>query len=118
MNIIDELERLQAENTALKSGSIIPQMQAENERLRRSLDVALKALSDARRDIIQHLQVAKWNLDGQIIADEFTDPPGEPSLIHREGIAASERVVAVIEHAMKIGIGTIGLTPATSGESE
>lgn len=96
----------------------IAALREENERLKRVLDIALDALSKARRDIKEHLQVAKWNLNGEVIPGETIDPPITPSLIHQSGIQASERVVAEIERAMKIGIGTLGALSATSGESE
>lgn len=93
-------------------------LREENERLNRGLHIALDALSKARRDIREHLQVAKWNLNGEVIPGETIDPPTTPNLIHQSGIDASERVIAEIEHAMKIGIGLIGVPSATSGESE
>ena len=57
------------------------------------------ALSVAMNDIAELLQVAKYNLRGQINSGEIIDKPNPPILIHEQGIAKSE---AVIERCRKV----------------
>lgn len=52
------------------------------------------ALSVAMGDIRELLQVAKYNLRGQINTGEVIDKPNPPALIHEAGIAKSEATIA------------------------
>ena len=51
-------------------------------------------LSVAMGDIRELLQVAKYNLRGQINTGEIIDKPKRPVLIHEAGIAKSEATIA------------------------
>lgn len=51
------------------------------------------ALSVAMTDIQQHLQVAKYNLRGEINGGDVIEKPSPPLLVHECGIAASERII-------------------------
>lgn len=51
-----------------------------------------KVLVAADRDIREHLQVARYNLTGMMHTGDQCPIPNPPTLIHAEGIAASERV--------------------------
>lgn len=66
--------------------------------LEEAQDIA-DALSVAMDDIKELLQVAKYNLRGQINSGEIIDKPNPPILIHEQGIARSE---AVIERCRKV----------------
>lgn len=56
------------------------------------------ALHVAMDDIRELLQVAKYNLRGQINTGEIIEKPNPPILIHEQGIAKSE---AAIERCRK-----------------
>ena len=73
------------------------------ERLYEALDM----LNRADDDIRELLQVAKYNLYGQMNTGEYVDPPNPPVLVHEKGIQTSEGVrrairAVVINSKMKI----------------
>lgn len=50
-------------------------------------------LAVAREDIGQLIQVAKYNLRGQISTGEVIGKPAQPILVHEQGIERSEAVM-------------------------
>lgn len=66
-----------------------------------------EALADATRaamnDIREHLQVAKYNLRGEINTGEVIERPNPPMLIHEAGISCSERVMEKCRKALVLG---------------
>ena len=60
------------------------------------------ALSRADRDIAEFLQVAKYNLRGEIAGGDLIEVPNPPTLIHERGIRSSERVQTAIASAVTI----------------
>ena len=59
------------------------------------------ALHVAMDDIRELLQVAKYNLRGQINTGEIVEKPNPPQLVHEAGIAKSE---AVMERCRKVWV--------------
>ncbi len=59
-----------------------------------------KALCAADDDIREHLQVARYNLTGMMHTGDQCPVPKTPTLIHAEGIAASDRVRKQIQKAL------------------
>lgn len=59
-----------------------------------------KALRAAGDDIGELIQVAKYNLRGQINSGEIIERPKPPLLVHENGIAKSEYVIKQINQAL------------------
>ena len=76
-------------------------LKEEFNKLKSVAELMYGALDKADDDIREHLQVAKYNLYGQINSGEFIGKPNPPITIHEHGIKTSLEVINSIRFARK-----------------